>query len=232
MLRARDRGQDPTAEHEHPYVAAVVVDGPLEVEHAPDRLDRLHHPVRHLLVRYPDHAEAHGTEERLDDHVAQPAEGRHRLLRALAHDGLGRRQPALLEQGRGPELVHRALDGARRVHHAHAALGQPVQGVHAEDDLFQGTGGNDPGEDDVGSIQLGRPAPEAGAAAQRRRQSLVGHQIAGVPSGGQRPGQLLGVPPLPGGENDGVHTLLGFDRGHAHQPAVGEVLEVVGHLLR
>ena len=52
----------------------------------------------------------------------------------------GRGKAALLQQRRGPELVHRALDGPRRVHHPDAAVLQAVQRVHPEDDLLQRAG--------------------------------------------------------------------------------------------
>ena len=79
-----DGAEHPAAHHERAHVAALVVDGALEVVHAADRLDGAEHPARHLLVAHPDHAQPHRAEQRLHDHVAQLAEGRDRLLGALA----------------------------------------------------------------------------------------------------------------------------------------------------
>ena len=92
------------------------------------------------------------------------------------------------------------------------ALLQAVQRVHPEDDLLQRARRDDPGEHGVGAVQLGRAAPETGAAADRRGEPFVGHDRPRVPARLDRAGQLPGVPALPGGEDDDVHALPGLHR--------------------
>ena len=114
-----------------------MVDGPLQVVHTTDLLDGAKDAECHLLVAHPDHSQSHRPEQRLDDDIAERPEGGHGLLRVVADDGFRSGDAALLQQGRGPELVDRALDGPRRVHHPDSAVLQAVQGIHPEDDLLQ-----------------------------------------------------------------------------------------------
>ena len=62
----------------------------------------------------------------------------------------GTQQTGVVKQRRRVELVHGALDRARRVHDAHAAILDPVEGVDSIDQLLERAAGNDPGEDGVG----------------------------------------------------------------------------------
>ena len=73
-----------------------------------------------------------------------------RLVGLLAHDRLGRRETGLVQQRGGVELVHAALDGARRVHDQDTAVLDPVERIDAIDDLFQRPAGDNPRQHGVG----------------------------------------------------------------------------------
>ena len=134
---ALDGTEHSSANNKRAHVHTVVLDGALEVVHAPDLLDGAEHTVRHLLIVHPHHPQPHRPEQWLDDHIAQRSERRGCLLRGVAHDGLRCGDPALLEDRGGPELVHRALDRTWRVQHPDPTILQPMQRVDPEDDLFQ-----------------------------------------------------------------------------------------------
>ena len=130
-----------------------MIDGALHVEHGARGLERLDHAERDVGIADADEAVAHRAEDRLDHDVAELAHGRHRVRRPLADDGLDRGQPGFLQQRAGVELVHGALDGARRVDDRHAAFLDPVQRVHAVDDLLERAAGNDARQHGVGLEQ-------------------------------------------------------------------------------
>ena len=93
---------------------------------------------------------AQRTEDWLDDHVAQCPDRRHHLVGLLADDRFWSRQAGIVQQRRGVELVDAPLDRARRVHDRHAAILDPMEGVHPINDLFQGPARDNPGQDRVG----------------------------------------------------------------------------------
>ena len=123
--------------------------------------------------------------------------------------GVGK--PRLAQQRRRVELVDRALDGARRVDHRHAAILDPVQRVHAIDDLLERAVGDDAREHGVGVDQGStRPAVAARPATLRRRAccgdaparrlnardaaTRTAHHVPDVAARRQRAAQLVGVP--------------------------------------
>ncbi len=56
--------------------------------------------------------------------------------------GTGR--PACASEGQRQVLVDGRLDGAGRIEHGDARRGDPVQGIHPEDDLFEAAGRHHP----------------------------------------------------------------------------------------
>ena len=92
----------------------------------------------HFRIGDAHHAAALGAEQRLDDDVA--AQSRERFqggVGVLAHDGRRHEQAGRFQPGAGQVLVHAGFDRGRRIEDADAAGLQPMQHVHAEDDLLQ-----------------------------------------------------------------------------------------------
>jgi hypothetical protein len=89
----------------------------LHVKHRARLLERSDHAPRQFGIADANEPVSHRSEDRLDDHLA--AEGEHstdrvhRVVRALADDRFGHRQPGLLQQRGRVELVHRPFDGTR-----------------------------------------------------------------------------------------------------------------------
>jgi len=203
-----DRGEDTAADDEGADVGSVVIYGALEVVHPAEPLDGANHPVRHLFVLHSHHAQAHGAKQGFNDYISEPTECLHRLVRVLTDHCLRGENPTPFQQSGGPELVHGALDGPRRIDHSGAPLFQPVQRVHPEDDLFERTGGDDPGQHQIGLIQLRCFTAEPRAIPDPGDQSFVGNHDSPVASCHRRPLQLLRVPAGAGGEDSDQHYLV------------------------
>ncbi len=125
------------------------------------------------------HAAALRAEQRLDDHVAaQQLERLQGRVGVLADDGGRHAQAGRLQQGRGQVLVHANLDGPRRIEDADAGRLEPVQQVHAEDDVLQRPRRHGADQDAVerGKGEPGRVSAGAGAetdATTRRKSTAV-----------------------------------------------------------
>jgi hypothetical protein len=178
-----------------------IVDGSLELERSKD-------PVGDLLVVDAHHPPAVRPEERLHDDVAHSLEGGHGRVEAFRDDGPRGREPGLLEERRGVELVHGSLDGAGRVQHGDTHSLQDVQGVEAEDDLFEGAARDDPDEDRVALLEWcafrleARPLPDPGD------QRVDGQQVPSMAVLLDRPRELFGVPTPTGAQDGDVHQSL------------------------
>ena len=154
-----------------------------------------------------DHAAALRAEQRLDDHVAaQDLERLQGRVGVLADDGGRHAQPGGLQQGRGQVLVHADFDGPRRIEDADAGRLEPVQQVHAEDDLLQRTRRHRANQD---AVERGKGEPGRVSA---RRRSAHGRDDAAEIDGGrfmaERGGgtmQVADVPAVAGREQSDAH---------------------------
>src|SRR5206468_5012092 len=106
---ALDRADHTAPYDEDPHVAAVMVDGALNIIYPPDRLQRPEHAERHLLGRHAYHTEPHRTEQRLHDHVPERLARRYGAVQAPAHPGSGRPDPPPRADRGCPQVVHRAV---------------------------------------------------------------------------------------------------------------------------
>jgi hypothetical protein len=120
------------------------------VEHRPHLLERTARAPRQFRVADADKPLSHRAEDGLDDHVAaaieHSADGSHGVIRPLADHRFRHRQARLLQDRRRVELVHRTLDGPRRVDDRNALILDPVQRVDTEDELLERPVRNNPGE--------------------------------------------------------------------------------------
>ena len=161
-----------------------VVDGALERQRVEDA-------VRDVGVVDARHPGAHRAEQRLDDHVAaELLEGVERVLDALAGDRPRRRHAGSGQQRRGEELVDGPLDRPRAVDARHAALGEHVQRVDAEDDLLERAARD--AADDHG-VAVVEPA-DRDVAVDAPDHARHGHEPVLVAARRERVGQLPRVP--------------------------------------
>ena len=183
-----------------------MIDGALHVEDAADLFERLHDPERNVGTGDADHAVTERSEDRLDDRVAHLPHRGNRIRAALADHGFGHRKSRLLQQRRGVELVHAALDRAGRVHHRDAAFLDPVERVDAVDDLFERARRNDSRQDGVRVEEGCAFAREAARrAAQAGDQALVRQHAPDVAARVERATELVGLPARARAQDDDVH---------------------------
>src|SRR3989449_6082449 len=111
-----------------------------------------------------------------------------------------------------PELVHGALDRARRVDHRNATLLERVQRVHPEDHLLERAGGDDARQDGGAAAEIFPGGRESGArSAQARDQRLVGQHPPLVAPLGEGAAEFLPVPappPRPGRDSHRGQSVL------------------------
>src|SRR5678816_222832 len=110
-----------------------------------------------------------------------------------------------MHERRRIELVYAPLNRPRRDHDQHTTILDPVQRIHAVDDLLERATWNNPGEDRVG-LEDGD-----GLAGQTSRQPpdqlFVRKYHARVAMLSQSPAQLVGVPASTGAQNRDVHSI-------------------------
>jgi len=83
-----DGREELSSNHECPDINPFVVHRALQVIDGPDLLESAEYPECHLLILNPDHPQAHGSKQRLYDHVLQPSEGLDGFFGPFAHHSL------------------------------------------------------------------------------------------------------------------------------------------------
>ncbi len=123
---------------------------------------------RSQRIGHAHHAPTLGSEQRLDDHVApKSGESLQGGVGVLADHGGRHGQAGRLEQGRRQILVHTGFDGTRGIEDDDAASLQPMQQVHAKDDLLQRAGRHGPHQHAIkGSERIGSDGNPGGNAAE------------------------------------------------------------------
>ncbi len=149
---ASHRAQHAAVEDEDADVVTGVRYGPLEIKHGADAFQGVERSPGQLAIADAYQAAALGAEQRLDDdvaaeHVESRQGGRGRLAGPGRRDG----QAGRVEEGQRQVLVDGRLDRSRRVEHGDARRGDPVQGIHPEDDLLEAARRHHPHEHAVDS---------------------------------------------------------------------------------
>src|SRR5690349_12760999 len=98
-----------------------------------------------------------------------------------------------------------------------------MQRINPIDDLLQGTGRNDPGQNHVSVIQLGSSTPEPCGWPDGGNQPLVRKYAVGVPLLGGRTFQLAALPAGASGQYGQTHRYLVSTPTRASRPPVAKL---------